>query len=368
MFSTPLIQRIRLIHFRIYRDARFELGQKLHIITGPNGVGKTNLLDALYYACFTRSYFAGQDNLVFAFDADFFRIEVYITQGNDKHEIEIKNVKQGKKEVWLDGVPVEKLSELIGRFPAVFVTPDDNQLLLGSSELRRKLIDATLCQTDTGYLNHLILYNKLLAQRNALLKSFAERGRVDYQLLETYDEKLIPAGEAIFRERERFCEQYKELFSRFYSGIFQGDEQVSITFNSCLLNSNYKDLMIQNRNADLAAQRTTAGIHTDDLGFELNGFPVKKTGSQGQQKTFLLALKLAQYAYISQVREVRPFLFLDDIFDKLDRQRTAQLINLVTGDDFGQVFITDTDKDRIQHILDENGIGQYQHIELPHAQ
>ena len=358
------IEQIKLTNYKNYTFKAFSFCEKLNFIVGNNGTGKTNLLDAIYYSCFTKSYLTSSDLMVVNFDNDFFRIETHFLFSNDNQLLEIKYLKQEKKEVFLNKAKVEKQAEFIGKFPCVIITPDDNQLILGGSEVRRKFIDGTLSQFSSKYLYNLITYNKLLVQRNALLKSFFDNRTFDKTLLEVYNEKLIECGNLIFEYRKSFLIRFLPIFNRIYHQIFDGNESIQITYDSCLLQNDFKEVLQNNEHQDRSAQRTTKGIHTDDLVFELNGFPVKKIGSQGQQKTFLLSLKLAQYELLKLEKQMPPLLLLDDIFDKLDVERIAKLFELINSDHFGQVFITDTNEATIQSLIIEKQITNYKIINL----
>ena len=358
------IEQIKLTNYKNYAFRTFDFCEKLNFIVGNNGIGKTNLLDSIYYSCFTKSYFTSSDLMVVNFENNFLRIETHFSINNDNQLLEIKYLKQGKKEVFVNKAKIEKQTEFIGKFPCVIITPDDNQLILGGSEMRRKFIDATLSQFSKEYFHNLVTYNKILAQRNALLKSFYENRTFDKTLLEVYNERLIECGNIIFKHRKSFLDQFVPLFNHYYHKIFDGNEIISITYDSCLLNADLKEVIQKNEQQDRTAQRTTKGIHTDDLVFELNGFPIKKIGSQGQQKTFLLSLKLAQYELLKSEKQIFPLLLLDDIFDKLDVDRIAKLFELINGNDFGQVFITDTNETEINSLIIEKQITNYKIINL----
>ncbi len=333
------------------------------MIVGKNGLGKTNLLDAIYYTCFTKSY-VSNEAFTFHFENDFFRMMASVRVQDENHQIEIKNSKLTKKEIFINKVKQDKQAAYIGKFPAVIVTPDDSELISGSSELRRKFIDATISQYSYTYLVNLITYNKLLAQRNALLKSFAENRNYNEVLLDAYSEKMIPLANAIFEERKQFLVSFNPVFLQTYRSIFDGNELIKLDYESDLQHKHFGVLLTENRTTDKLAQRTTKGIHTDDLLFKLNDYPVKKIGSQGQQKTFLLSLKLAQYEIIKSKKGIKPLLLLDDIFDKLDNDRIAKIIQLVYSEEYGQVFITDTDENRIQKLILDNQITEYKIIKL----
>jgi DNA replication and repair protein RecF len=289
------LELIKLTNFKNYGYGEFDFSPKLNFIVGNNGLGKTNLLDAIYYSCLTKSYLTSSDVLAANFSADFFRIESHFTLGHERQLVEIKYLKNERKEVWLNHGKMERQSDFIGRFPVVIITPDDNQLILGGSELRRKFMDATLCQFSGEYFINLITYNKVLSQRNALLKSFYENRTFDANLLEVYNKTLIHSGVIIHHWRKNFIAQLNPLFNLIYTQIFDGNETAAIVFESDVNGSEYSALLRESEAQDRIAQRTTKGIHTDDLIFSLSNYPLKKTGSQGQQKTFLLSLKLAQY-------------------------------------------------------------------------
>lgn len=364
MLTTDFhIALLKLTNFKGYTYSAFEFAEKLNFIVGNNGIGKTNLLDAVYYSCLTKSYLSA-DGMVPNFENNFFRIESIISFNADNQLIEIKYIKQEKKDIFVNKSKVEKQSAYIGKFPCVIITPDDNQLILGGSELRRKFIDATLCQLSEEYLTNLMHYNKILAQRNALLKSFYERNSFDKNLLEVYNQKLFTCGQYIFNQRKLFLEKFIPLVKDIYSKIFEGQEHINIIYDSCLLEKDFEQLLQDTQEQDRMAMRTTKGIHTDDLQFELNHFPIKKIGSQGQQKTFLLSLKIAQYKILQQEKKVNPLLLLDDIFDKLDEGRIKKIFKLIHEEDFGQVFITDTDEASILSIIQQNAITQYKIIRL----
>lgn len=357
------IAQLKLTNFKNYAFKTVDFTEKLNFIVGNNGIGKTNLLDAVYYACLTKSYLSAEA-LVPNFADNFFRIEAAVSLSGENQLLEVKYLKQEKKEILLNKVKMEKQAEFIGRFPCVMITPDDNQLILGAGELRRKFMDATLCQFSAEYLTSLVTYNKILAQRNALLKSFYENRNFNQHLLDVYDQKLIASGTFIHEQRKAFLEKFIPIVKEVYRKIFDGREEISINYDSDIYGKDIAQLLQDNRQQDRQAQRTTQGIHTDDLIFELNRFPVKKIGSQGQQKTFLLSLKLAQYELLKQEKQLKPLLLLDDIFDKLDAGRIERIFRLIHDEDFGQVFITDTDEPAIRSFIEQNNITQYKIIRL----
>ncbi|MFN8284089.1 MAG: DNA replication and repair protein RecF [Chitinophagales bacterium] len=367
MSTHFFIQNIKLNNYKNYIFNDLSFSEKLNFIVGKNGLGKTNLLDSIYYTCFTKSY-VSNDALAFRFENDFFRIIAVAVKDGENQQIEIKNSKITKKEIFINSVKQEKQAEYIGKFPAVIITPDDNELITGSSENRRRFIDSTISQYSFEYLTQLMTYNKLLAQRNALLKSFAENRNFNELLLSSYTEKMIPIGNFIFEQRKQFLEIFNPVFLQTYNTIFEGNEQIQLNYESDLLHDNFENLLKQSVNSDRNAQRTTKGIHTDDLLFTLNDHPIRKIGSQGQQKTFLLSLKIAQFEIIAAKKGIKPLLLLDDIFDKLDTDRISKIFQMIYSDAFGQVFISDTNENRILQLIEKHNITQYKIISIGEIQ
>ena len=269
----------------------------------------------------------------------------------------------GKKEVLLNGVAYTKLSEHIGKFPAVMIAPDDISLITDGSEERRRYMDTVLSQMDTAYLQQLMIYNKVLQQRNSLLKLFAEQGKTDWQLLEVLDEQLIKPGDFIFSKRKAFTETLIPLVQKLYHRIADNDETIALQYASRLHDSSFYELLNNYRQKDFAIQRSNAGIHKDDLVFQLNGQVFKTTASQGQRKSLLFALKLAEFELLKENKGFAPLLLLDDVFEKLDDNRMQQLLHYVCNENDGQVFITDTHKERLQEAFEKLNTA-YQIIEL----
>ncbi len=376
------LSKISLTQFKNYQFATFDFTQRVTGICGLNGKGKTNLLDAAYYCCFTKSYFTKVDGLNMQFDSDGFRIEAKAqTQassisskggGNSGEMSEAKKNPDeivcifrngGKKEVLLNGVPYTKLSAHIGKFPAVMIAPDDISLITDGSEERRRFMDTVLSQMDASYLQQLMVYNKVLQQRNSLLKSFAEQGKTDWQLLEVLDEQLMVPGNFIFAKRKVFSEALIPLVQQFYSRIADNDEVITLQYDTKLHDSSFYDLLNNYRQKDFAAQRSNAGIHKDDIAFQLNGQVFKTTASQGQRKSLLFALKLAEFELLKENKGFAPLLLLDDVFEKLDDNRMQQLLHWVCNENTGQVLITDTHKERLQEAFEKLNTA-YQIIEL----
>jgi DNA replication and repair protein RecF len=337
------LSKIIITQFKNYDVETFSFSERVIGICGLNGKGKTNLLDAIYYCCFTKSYFAKTDALNAQFGKDGFRLEGLINQ--DKIICIYRGT--GKKEFYLNDVEYNKFSEHIGRFPAVMIAPDDVQLITGASEERRRYIDTVLSQTDSSYLQQLIQYNKVLQQRNSLLKRFAEQGKTDWALLEVLDEQLVQPGNEIYSKRKLFTEQLIPLVQKFYQQIANNNEVVTLQYESQLNNTSFNDLLNQVREKDFYLQRSNGGIHKDDLLIQLNGQVFKNIASQGQRKSLLFALKLAEFEIIRSIKGFEPILLLDDVFEKLDDTRMQQLLQWVCCENKGQVFITDPHKERL---------------------
>lgn len=341
------LNTLQIIQFKNYSEASLTFSPKLNFFTGPNGAGKTNLMDAIYYLSFCKSFFNSIDSQNITSDKDFFLLQGLFSLPLSQNQVSCAVKRNQKKVFKLDENEYEKLADHIGLIPLVFITPNDNVLINGGSEERRRFIDNVMSQCDRIYLQTLINYNKILAQRNALLKSFAERNFFDASLLDVYDIQLSELGSEIFNRRKAFLAGFVEVFAQVYQQLSKNGENPEIQYISQIVNQDLKSLLKETLPKDKALQFTSCGIHKDNLDFFINGMHVKKFGSQGQQKTFVIAMKLAQYYYIKTQKNLKPILLFDDIFDKLDPQRVRQLIQLVSGDDFGQVFISDTHPDRV---------------------
>jgi DNA replication and repair protein RecF len=374
------IKSISLFQFKNYQQASFRFGERIVGICGNNGVGKTNLLDALYYLCFTKSYFSRTDQQsVYKNGGDDggggtgargegqsgrgagggqegqggFRLEARFEKEGKETEVVCILRENGKKEFLTDGEPYEKFSRHIGRFPCVIIAPDDIQIITGGSEERRRFLDALLSQLDPAYLLHLIEYNKVLQQRNSFLKSLTERQLTDKHLLEVYDAQLIRPGSWLFARRRDFLQELLPLAASFYTRIAGVEEPVTLSYDSQLLHTSFGDLLRQGREKDLYLQRTGGGIHKDDIVIGFAGQPFKSIASQGQRKSLLFALKLAEYETLKQDKGFPPILLLDDVFEKLDETRMHNLLDRVCLQDEGQIFITDTHCDRIRQQLEK---------------
>ena len=345
------LQKLSLMNFKNFDSKTFEFEKKINCFVGQNGVGKTNILDAIYYLSFAKSYFNPIAVQNIQHSKTFFMVEGDYSI-NDRTEKIICSLKKGQKKLLKrNGKAYEKFSEHVGQIPLVIISPSDRDLVTDGSDARRKFIDGVISQQDKSYLKDLISYNKVLSQRNALLKYFAANRTFDAVNLEVYDDQLIAFGTNIFEKRNEFLEKFIPIFNQKYQVISNDKEQVNLIYKSQLLISPYKDLLKANLEKDKILQYTTVGIHKDDLSFEIGNYPVKKFGSQGQQKSYLIALKFAQFEFIKQQSNLIPILLLDDIFDKLDEHRVSQIIELVNNDEFGQIFITDTHSDRIEKVI-----------------
>lgn len=334
----------------------FRFDKRIVGICGNNGVGKTNLLDALYYLCFTRSYFTRSDQANVQRGAPGFRLEGHFDNGGESATVVCILRENGKKEFLTDGQPYEKFSRHIGRFPCVIIAPDDIQIITGGSEERRRFLDALLSQLDPVYLQNLIEYNKVLQQRNGFLKSLSERRLTDRQLLEVYDEQLVSAGTILFQLRRGFLEKLLPLAGRFYTSIAGTEEPVALSYDSQLLQTPFRQLLRQGLEKDLLLQRTGSGVHKDDIEIRYADEPFKSQASQGQRKSLLFALKLAEYETLKQAKGWAPLLLLDDVFEKLDQQRMHNLLDQVCLQDEGQLFITDTHPERIRREMENIGM------------
>ncbi|OIO11306.1 MAG: DNA replication and repair protein RecF [Flavobacteriales bacterium CG_4_8_14_3_um_filter_35_10] len=345
------LTKLNLLNFKNLTSVQFEFDAKINCLVGANGVGKTNILDAIYYLSFTKSYFNPSALQIINHKADFFVIEGTYKKQNQDEQI-VCSLKKGlKKIVKRNGKIYDKLQDHIGLLPVVMISPADRDLISEGSEIRRKFIDSVISQSDSAYLKTLIHYNKILSQRNHLLKYFAANHSFDPLNLEVYDDKLDELGGVIYRKRQAFLQIFIPIFKSRYGLIANYKETVDLEYQSDLEKDSTKQLLKENLAKDRLLQFTTVGIHKDDLEFKIGGFPIKKYGSQGQQKSYLIALKLAQFEFIKSITNDAPILLLDDIFDKLDENRVLQLISLVNQDNFGQLFISDTHAERTENVV-----------------
>lgn len=315
-------------------------------------MGKTNLLDAVYYLSFCRSNYQHQDGNVVSFDKDAFRIEgTYLSSSDKLIKIEAKVKTTKSKKVSVNKKDYKKLSDHIGLIPLVMITPDDIQALKEGSEERRKLIDSCISQYSKSYLAALVKYNRVLKQRNAYLKTIFDKSRVDHTLLDSFDEQLLDPARTIHDGRVDFLEKFNPRFEEIYQSLAKGHEEMKCKIRSHMEESSLKELLLEKREKDIQLQRTSVGPHKDDLRIYMNDRLMKTFASQGQIKSGILAIKLAQYKLLSALNEEKPILLLDDIFDKLDRSRVEFLLSNVIENGFGQTFITDTHPTRVSELL-----------------
>ncbi|MET0393184.1 MAG: DNA replication and repair protein RecF [Chitinophagaceae bacterium] len=348
---------ISLFQFKNYTNRSFDIGNRVIAICGSNGAGKTTLLDAVHYLCFTKSYFTRSDANVVQQGKTGFRVEGRLISRDQPEKAVCILRETGKKEFSVNGEVYEKFSQHIGRYPCVVIAPDDAVLITGGSEERRKFLDSLLCQLNPDYLQHLISYSRLLQQRNALLKSFAESGSRNFSLLDVLDQQLARSGNVIFDIRKEFMVAFLPAVRHLYEEIARQHEDVTLLYESELLGASFESLLQATRQKDCLAQRTTAGIHRDDIVVQFGSHLFRNIASQGQRKSLLFALKLAEMEILKREKGFAPLLLLDDVFEKLDDQRTANLLQKVCVENEGQVFITDTSRERLCGCLDRLKVG-----------
>ena len=346
------IQSIKIHNYKNISETEIDLPAKINCLIGKNGSGKTNFLDTIFYLTNTRSNFGHIDTQNIKHKEDFFFIEGKFSKKDSLHTINASFSQKKGKTIKLDNNKHKKLSNHFGLFPVVMITPYDVDLIMNGSEIRRNFIDSIISQSDREYLSSLINYKKILVQRNALLKKFAENRFFDKEMLEIWDYKLSKFTPYIFTKRKQFLNEFINIFDDYYKKISRTNELVNIEYKSDLHDNSIELILQTNLQKDIALQRTSGGIHRDDLIFTINNFQLKKTASQGQQKTFVTALKFAQTNFIKKHTGYKPILLLDDIFDKLDADRVQNVVNLVSDSHFGQIFITHTDREKLEKILE----------------
>lgn len=347
------LKNITLLNFKNYSSAELGFSKTVNAFVGNNGAGKTNLLDAIHYLCLCKSYFNPIDSQQIKANEDLFLVQGDFDRKEKNEKITCGLKRNQKKQFKRNKKEYDKLANHIGLFPLVMISPYDVNLIMDGSEERRRFIDNVISQTDSNYLDELIVYNKHLLNRNALLKQVAATRKLDVTLLQILDEQLITSGVKIFEKRKQFLLDFIPLFNQHYSYISDNAEQVSLSYQSQLNEQKFEDLLAQSIEKDRILERTTTGIHKDELQFAIGDMALKKFGSQGQQKSFLIALKLAQYSYLQKFKGFKPLLLLDDIFDKLDDLRVRKLMEMVSHHDFGQIFITDTGRERVLSVFNE---------------
>lgn len=345
------LKQLQLLFYKNIIDTSFEFDQKINGFVGQNGIGKTNVLDAIYHLAHGKSYFNPISNQNITHNEDFFMIDGRFEIDENAEQIVCSLKRHQKKVLKRNGKIYDKLSDHVGLIPLVIISPADSDLISEGSDIRRKFVDGIISNNNKPYLNQLIKYHQIVAQRNALLKYFALNRTFDGTTLEVYNEQLHDLGQNLFELRKSFMAEFLPIFQKYYQVISSGHEQVNINYASDLDEELLINLLKINLNKDKILQYTSKGIHKDDLLFEIDGHPVKKFGSQGQQKSFLIALKLAQFSFLNQQSQKKPILLFDDIFDKLDEYRVQKIIQMVNDDTFGQIFITDTHAERTEMII-----------------
>ncbi len=350
------VNHIRLTQFRNHLQREWTFHKPFVAICGHNGVGKTTLLDALYCICHSKSYLSSQESQVVMYGKEGYRLDARLEKMNTAFEVVVVLRDRGKKELLLNGVKYDRLAQHIGQFPAVIITPDDLDIINGGSEQRRKWLDGLLGQTANDYLQHWMQYSKVLTQRHAYLKTLNGQLPADDTVLDILDEQLVLSGERIYQYREQAIQPLSDLLMTIYQHISNSNELTRVHYQSKLAGHSFSDLLKKNRMIDVLSGRTNAGIHKDELQFDIDERPFKTHASQGQKKSLLFSLKLAAYEWIRQHKGFSPILLLDDVFEKLDEQRMHQLIQWVTERPEAQVFITDTHPGRIQACFDRFSI------------
>lgn len=350
------LNTIQLLNFKNHIDSRWEFKNDVNCFIGDNGSGKTNILDAIHYLSLTKSYFNVSDSSSINFNSEYFSIKGDFKKNEISSNI-ICSVKEGgSKSLKNNDKKYKRLSDHIGKYPVIFISPTDTNLINERSDIRRRYLNSSIAQFNQSYLKKVISYNKTLKQRNRLLKHFYETNTFDNNILSTYNDILVDIGLKIYTERTNYLKRLTPVFQKYYYALSNNREIVNIKYDSQLNDGDFSTLLSKNIEKDRKSKYTSIGIHKDDLLFTLNNYPLQKHGSQGQQKTFVIALKLAQFEFIKQQIEMSPILLLDDIFDKLDIKRVGCLVSFIDKGFFNQVFITDTNKNRIEKILTNTNI------------
>lgn len=342
------LNSLSILNYKNIREAELIFSPNINCFIGNNGMGKTNILDAIYFLSFCKSHSNSIDSQNILHGAEFCLLQGKYTLGDQTEDIYCGMKMRQKKQFKRNKKEYERLSDHIGLLPLVLVSPDDSELIQGGSEERRKFIDGVISQYNKTYLNNLLQYNNALKQRNALLKS---EKPVDDSLLDIWEEQMAALGNYIYEQRKLFIDEFIPVFQNYYSYISVGNEQISLSYHSQHHDRDIKTKMLATRDRDRILGYSTQGIHKDDLEMLLRDYPIKRVGSQGQNKTYLISLKLAQFDFLKRTHNLSPLLLLDDIFDKLDSVRVKKIIELVSGDTFGQIFITDTNREHLDLLL-----------------
>lgn len=345
------LKKISLFNYKNFSEVSFEFDSKINCFVGKNGIGKTNVLDSIYHLAYGKSYFNPLAVQNIKHNEEFFVIDGEFEKSERNEQI-VSSFKKGQKKILKrNGKIYEKFSDHIGFIPLVIISPADNDLIIEGSETRRKFIDSVISQLDSSYLQELIQYQKVISQRNALLKYFALNHIFETDTLFIYNEQLDNLGQKIFKKRKQFIDDFLPIFNKHHQAITDSEEKVQLVYESHLFENDTLTLLAQNLQKDRALQYTSVGIHKDDLAFHIDGFPIKKFQYQGQQKSFLIALKLAQFEFVKKQSGEKPILLFDDIFDKLDETRVSKIVKMVNQEEFGQLFISDTHPERTENIV-----------------
>lgn len=352
MAEGLVLKRLALYNFKNYDEIELSFSPQINCFVGNNGEGKTNLLDAIYYTAFCKSYFHNVESYNIRHGSDFLTVDALFGRTEKDERIQISYKKGEKKKVRRNKKEYDRISDHVGLIPLVIISPSDKDLITEGSELRRKFIDGVISQTNKVYLDQLIQYNRLLSQRNSLLKYFAANRTFDASQLAVYDEQMSALSGPIYSARKEFVEAFRPIFHEVYQKISGSDESVEIDYKSHMMEVDSAAQMYSDSlEKDRVLQFTSKGIHKDDLKFTIQNYPIKKLGSQGQQKTFVIALKIAQFEFLKHANGFKPLLLLDDIFDKLDDSRVEAIIRMVNDHRFGQIFITDTHPERTEETV-----------------
>lgn len=348
---SVFLKKISIINYKNILDKEYELDPKINCFVGDNGVGKTNILDAVYHLSMGKSYFNVKNDQLINRGKDYMLVDG-VFELNNKNESIVFSLKIGEKKVLKrNGKPYKKFSNHIGLIPVVLISPYDNDLINEGSSERRKFIDSIISQNDKEYLINLIAYTRVIQNRNKLLKQYNRSVDFDLDTIKVYDDQIYKLSEPIFKARDKFIKEFTPLVLEKYKHISDDKEKISIEYKSDLINNNIENLIKDSFQKDVILQYTSVGLHKDDFVFNIDENRIKRFGSQGQQKSFLIALKLAQFDYLKNETGNSPILLMDDIFDKLDLMRVKRIVEIVNSTNFGQLFLSDTDKERIEKVL-----------------
>jgi len=346
------LETLRLLNFKNYQNIAFNFNQEINCLVGENGVGKTNLLDAIYYLSLTKSFFNTSDSQLILHEESYFSILGNFLKDDSNYKVKCTAQLNNKKSVSINDKVYDKIKDHIGIFPVVLISPNDTDIIRGVSDNRRKFIDGVISQLNKVYLNNLIRYNHALKQRNALLKRTDDIAHLELDLINSFDQILLKSGKSIHEARKKFTAKLIPILKRLYTDISDHKENIDIIYQSDLKANDFKNLLSESLNHDVLLGRTSKGIHKDDYKLEIDGYPMKRFASQGQQKSLIVSLKIAQFEILREENGYKPILLMDDVFDKLDDRRIEKIMNLVAGHTFGQIFVTDARPERTLSIFE----------------